>query len=193
MSSVGKKIHTFLETLSLMNGRAHRPLVVLDSRLIDLVDVVRLHLVYGFPALDLGTGEQFVRSGTAPKRFRPDLPAAARRRIIERTIRECEHCRQDPEAAYLANVWNAWLSVLQLRNTGSAPMSVSSMDARMCENSGIDSTTRIYRICHDVWPLFCLAQFLELSPVEVLDCSAEECSALLHILRRDRESLEADL
>ncbi|MCA9466192.1 MAG: hypothetical protein KC643_12225, partial [Nitrospira sp.] len=59
------------------------------------------------------------------RRFRHDVPEESQKRIIERTIRECEKCRQDPEKAYLANLWKSVLSVLQLYDptVGAAPSS----------------------------------------------------------------------
>ena len=48
------------------------------------------------------------------KRFRQDLPEKSKRRIIQRTIEECELCRAYPEEAYLTNLWKSTLSALHL-------------------------------------------------------------------------------
>ena len=47
-------------------------------------------------------------------RFRQDLPEESKKRIIERTIKECEQCRDYPEEAYLTNLWKSTLSALGL-------------------------------------------------------------------------------
>ncbi|RMH35483.1 MAG: hypothetical protein D6690_08640 [Nitrospirae bacterium] len=160
-------------------------LVTLESRIIYAHEIHRLRRTYGFSALDAPTGAALARSGLAPRRFRSDLPEPLQRRIIERTVRECPACRQNPEGSYLTNLWHAFLTVLALRTT--TPTLGSSHRRKphpryesMCDTA---FRLRVHRICCEVWPLFCLAQFLELSPIEVLELSAEDCSAILRLLQ----------
>ena len=77
-------------------------------------DVWRLHLLFGIEALDPALLSWEFRSEGATKRFRQDLPEESRKRINERTITECEQCRDHPEEAYLTNLWKSTLSALGL-------------------------------------------------------------------------------
>ena len=88
--------------------------VMVGSREITVEEVWLLHVVYGFEALEPALLEWKLGEEGATKRFRQDLPDESAQRIIERTIRECEHCRDHPEAAYVTNLWQVILSVLGL-------------------------------------------------------------------------------
>jgi len=88
--------------------------IQIGSRWIAVTDVWRLHLLFGIEALDpaLLTWE-FTGVG-ATKRLRQDLLEESKRRIIGRTIEECEQCRDYPEEAYLTNLWKSTLFALRL-------------------------------------------------------------------------------
>ncbi len=93
--------------------------IQVGGRQITARDVWRLHLLFGLEALEpaLLTWE-FTGVG-ATQRFRQDLPEESRRRIIQRTIEECELCRDYPEEAYLTNLWKSVLSALSLSDSTS--------------------------------------------------------------------------
>ena len=86
---------------------------------ITTTDIWWLHLVFGIEALDPAMLQWTFKEEGATKRFRHDLSDGSQRRIIERTIRECEQCQNDPQAAYLTNLWNSTLLTLQLSDSGS--------------------------------------------------------------------------
>ena len=88
--------------------------VMVGSREIAAAEVWRLHVVYGFEPLEPALLEWELGGEGATKRFRQDLPDESAQRIIERTIRECEHCRDHPEEAYLTNLWKTVLAALGL-------------------------------------------------------------------------------
>ncbi len=83
------------------------------------VPVWQLHLIFGFESLDPTLLQWEFSGGDATKVFRQDLSDESRKRIIERTIRECEHCRDFPEEAYLTNLWKSTLWALQLSDAHS--------------------------------------------------------------------------
>lgn len=84
------------------------------GRTIHVRDVWRIHVLYGIAELPSGLFSWTIESESASKRFRSDLPEASRRMIVDRTIRECEHCRHDPEGIYLNNIWKTLVSAFQL-------------------------------------------------------------------------------
>jgi len=88
--------------------------IQVDSRQITAMDVWRLHLLFGIEALDPALLTWELTGVGATKRFRQDLPEESKRRIIQRTIKECELCRAYPEEAYLTNLWKSALSALGL-------------------------------------------------------------------------------
>ena len=93
--------------------------VPVGGRRVTATDVRRAHLVFGIEPLDPALLSWSFSGGDATKRFRHDLPAAAQRRILERTIRECESCRDHPEETYLTALWAASLSALALSDADS--------------------------------------------------------------------------
>ncbi len=93
--------------------------VHVGGRQVTGADVWRVHLLCGIEPLDPALLSWALSGGDATRRFRHDLPEDARRRIIERTIRECEQCRDHPEEAYLTKLWAGALSALALSDMGS--------------------------------------------------------------------------
>jgi len=94
--------------------------VQIGSRRVTALDIWALHLVHGFEPCETTLLQWELSGGGATKRFRQDLSDESRQRIIERTIRECEHCRDYPEEAYLTNLWKSTLAVLQLSEAHSS-------------------------------------------------------------------------
>ncbi|MDD9820415.1 MAG: DUF2309 domain-containing protein [Nitrospira sp.] len=92
--------------------------VHVGGRLVTAADVWRLHLAFGIDPLDPALLSWALSGGDATSQFRHDLPDDARRRIIERTIRECEQCGDRPEETCLTKLWACSLSVLALSDTG---------------------------------------------------------------------------
>lgn len=88
--------------------------ITVGSREITAEEVWRLHVAYGFEALEPALLEWELSGEGATKRFRKDLPDESAQRIIERMIQECEHCRDHPDEAYLANLWETVLAALGL-------------------------------------------------------------------------------
>ncbi len=93
--------------------------IQLGERQVTALDIWQLHLVQGFEPLDPVLLQWELSGGGAITQFRPDLSYESRKRIIERTIKECEHCRDYPEEAYLTNLWKSTLAVLQLSDAHS--------------------------------------------------------------------------
>ena len=93
--------------------------VPVGGRRVTATDVWRLHLLCGIEPLDHALLSWALRGGDATRRFRHDLPEDARRRILTRTIQECESCRDHPEEAYLTNLWACSLSALGLSGADS--------------------------------------------------------------------------
>jgi len=102
----------------------------IGNRHVSVYDVWYLHLVFEFTALEPVLLQWELSPDGGTKRFRQDLPQDSRSRIIERTIKECEQCRDYPEEAYLTNLWRSILSVLGLSPTAS-------------EDSGSDSSQSV--------------------------------------------------
>ncbi len=90
--------------------------ITIGDRLVTSQDVWRIHLEYGIQPLETSLFDWELKIG-AIKRFRLDLPEAARSRIVERTIKECEHCRDNPEEAYVTNLWKSTKALLGLEET----------------------------------------------------------------------------
>ncbi len=100
--------------------RETTPTVVdVGGRQVTAADVQRRHLLFGIEPLDPALLSWALSGGDAIRRFRHDLPEDVRRRIIERTILECESCVNHPEEAYLTNLWAGSLSALALSDTSS--------------------------------------------------------------------------
>ena len=91
----------------------HRAITV-GSREITAEDVWLLQVTFGLEALEPALLAWELGGEGATKRFRQDLPDEAAQRIIDHTLQECEQCRDNPEAAYLTNLWQVTLSVLGL-------------------------------------------------------------------------------
>ena len=73
--------------------------------------------MFGFEALEPVLLPWELGEGGATQQFRSDLPQDSKHRIIQRTIEECEQCRDYPEEAYLTNLWKATLSLLGLSDS----------------------------------------------------------------------------
>ncbi len=82
-------------------------------------DIWRWHLVTGFEELEPALLQWELSGGRATKQFRSDFPADSKQRIVQRTIKDCERCRDFPEEAYLTNLWNATLRALGLHESSS--------------------------------------------------------------------------
>lgn len=88
--------------------------IKVGDRKITAKDVWFLHVSFGFEALDPSLLAWELGGHGATQRFRQDLPEKSRRRIVARTLLECQQCRDNPEKAYLTNLWQVTLSVLGL-------------------------------------------------------------------------------
>jgi len=88
--------------------------IQVGGRQLTATEVWRLHLLFRIEALDPALLPWEFSGGVVTKWFRHDLPEESKRRIIERTIKECEQCRDYPEEAYLTNLWKSTLSALGL-------------------------------------------------------------------------------
>ncbi|MCH7988904.1 MAG: DUF2309 family protein, partial [Planctomycetes bacterium] len=75
--------------------------VTVGNRPIASSDVLRLHLLFGFDALDPALLTWQLSAGGSTTRFRHDLPADSRK-------------PQDGDASYLTKLWNSTLSALNL-------------------------------------------------------------------------------
>jgi len=104
------------------------------KRQVTAQDVWQVHLLFGLEPLDPSLFEWAWTEDGASKRFRPDLPEETRKRIIERTIHECEQCRNHPEEAYLTNLWNSTLAVLNLSDSHVAHQSSENPHPKATEN-----------------------------------------------------------
>ncbi|TFG63849.1 MAG: DUF2309 family protein, partial [Nitrospirales bacterium] len=90
--------------------------IKVGPRLLSAQDIWQWHLVFGFEALEPVLLQWELSGGGATRQFRSDLPSESKHRIIERTIAECEQCRDFPEEAYLTNLWKATLSIFALHD-----------------------------------------------------------------------------
>jgi uncharacterized protein len=98
--------------------------IQVGSRQVTTSDIWLSHLIFEFEPLEPVLLSWELSEDGSTKRFRQDLPADSRDRIIARTIEECEHCRDYPEKAYLTNLWKSILVVLGL--SSSAPRELPS-------------------------------------------------------------------
>jgi uncharacterized protein YbcC (UPF0753/DUF2309 family) len=98
---VGPPIHT-------------QTLIQAGLRRIGLPEVLRLHLLFGFEALEGALLTWTFGAGGATKRLQHDLPAECKQRIRERASREYLSSRQDSDVSYLTDLWNSTLSALHL-------------------------------------------------------------------------------
>jgi hypothetical protein len=96
----------------------------IGGRRIHARDIWWIHTIYGIEAMNPVLLKWTLESEGTTKRFRSDLPQDSQRSIIDRTIRECETCRHDPECAYLNNLWKSSLSVFHLSDPLSGTLSV---------------------------------------------------------------------
>ncbi|GJL66316.1 MAG: hypothetical protein NPIRA05_12870 [Nitrospirales bacterium] len=106
----------------------------IGSRRITAKEVWRLHLTFGIEALEPALQEWEFNGGSATQQFRHDLLEESQTRIIERTIKECEQCREYPEKAYLTNLWKSTLSSLALHDALSDPHSPLKANLHASEN-----------------------------------------------------------
>ena len=91
-----------------------RATIRVGARTIHVQDVWRIHAAYGIEILPTVLLTWTLELEGLTTRFRSDLPEDSRTSIIDRTIRECEKCRHDPESAYLRNLWKSSLAACQL-------------------------------------------------------------------------------
>ena len=109
--------------------------IQIGSRQVTAVDVWDLHLLFGFEDLQPSLLEWKLSGGQATKQFRHDLSEESRKRIIERTIEECELCREYPEEAYLTNLWKNTLAVLGLSDSSSRHQASEDLNSRDSERT----------------------------------------------------------
>lgn len=123
----------------------------IGSRRITTKDVWRLHMIFGFEALEPTLQEWEFNGGSATKQFRHDLSEESKTRIIERTIKECEQCREYPEEAYLTNLWKSTLSSLALYDSLSDPHLLHEANLHASENrpTSVDITLPDHRTMGD--------------------------------------------
>jgi uncharacterized protein len=88
--------------------------IEVGSRKIIPKDVWQLYLLFGFEGLPLSLLEWELSGGGAIKQFRQDLSEESRKKIIEQTIKEGEQFRENPEEAYLINLWESVLTTFGL-------------------------------------------------------------------------------
>jgi len=91
--------------------------IKIGNLLLSARDICQWHLVVGFEELEPVLLQWELSGGGAIQQFRSDLPQESKHRIIQRTIEECEQCRDYPEEAYLTNLWKATLSLLGLSDS----------------------------------------------------------------------------
>ena len=68
--------------------------IQIEDRQIDALHVWRLHLIVGFNALEPRLLERELGDNGSTKQFHQHLSEESRTRIIDRTIQECELCRE---------------------------------------------------------------------------------------------------
>jgi uncharacterized protein YbcC (UPF0753/DUF2309 family) len=113
--------------------------IQIGGRTIHARDIWRIHILYGIEDLNPVLLTWTIELEGATTRFRFDLPEYSRKSIIDRTIRECEKCRHDPEGAYLNNLWKSSLSVFQLSDPQSGNPSLKALDpSRDSDSSNIE-------------------------------------------------------
>ena len=69
--------------------------------------------------------ERELGNNGSTKQFHQYLPEESCKRIIARTIQECELCREYPKQAYLTNLWKSSLSALQLSESHATPQQIN--------------------------------------------------------------------
>ena len=84
-------------------------------------DVWQLHVLFGFEALPLPLLEWELSGGGATAQFRQDLPEESRKRIIEHAAKDGAPCRENPEKAYLLDLWESVLAALELSDFNAPP------------------------------------------------------------------------
>lgn len=104
LQRVGPPVHT-------------QTLIEVGPRQIRSSDVLRLHLLFGFEALDAVLLAWTFGSEGATKQFQPDLPPESKLRITKHTSRDGESSRQGSEESYLTSLWDSTLSALRLTNS----------------------------------------------------------------------------
>ncbi|HNP29004.1 MAG TPA: DUF2309 domain-containing protein [Nitrospirales bacterium] len=109
-----------------------RNTVRVGERTIHVRDVWRIHAVYGIEILPPVLMTWTIELEGLMTQFRSDLPQESRTSIIDRTIRECEKCRHDPESAYLHNLWKSSTEACQLADplSGTAPSHAPALSRR---------------------------------------------------------------
>ena len=103
--------------------------VQIGSCQITAPDLWQWHIRVGFEELPSSLLEWELGGNGSTKRFHQHLPEAARQRIVERTIQECELCRYYPEEAYLTNLWKSTLVVLELSESHAPSYSLDLSDS----------------------------------------------------------------
>lgn len=88
--------------------------IQIGGRTIHAREIWWIHAIYGIEALNPALLTWTLESEGGTTRFRSDLPEDSRQTIIDRTIRECETCRYDPQGAYLNNLWKSSMSAFHL-------------------------------------------------------------------------------
>ncbi len=91
----------------------------IGNRHISAHDIWQLHLLFGFEALPPPLLEWELSEDGTTRQFHQSLPEKSRTRILERTIKECELCREYPEKAYLTNLWKSTVATLAQSETAS--------------------------------------------------------------------------
>ncbi len=112
-----------------------RDTIRVGARTIHVQDVWRIHAAYGIEILPAVLLTWTLELEGLATRFRSDLPEDSRTSIINRTIRECEKCRHDPESAYLHNLWKSSLAACQLSDPVSGPASFHASDPSRSANA----------------------------------------------------------
>ncbi len=87
------------------------------TRRIEALEVLRLHLLYGFESINPASLEWQVKQGDGARRLRGDLPTRDRERLIAQALathQEGLAGHQDPEAWYVASLWVSTLKALGL-------------------------------------------------------------------------------
>jgi uncharacterized protein YbcC (UPF0753/DUF2309 family) len=104
------------------------PSIHIGKHTIHARDVWQIHVMYGIDPSDPVLLTWMLEVEGATQRFRSDLPESTRTAINNRTVRECEQCRLDPEGAYLNNLWKTSLSVFGLFDPRTSHFSVTTSE-----------------------------------------------------------------
>jgi uncharacterized protein YbcC (UPF0753/DUF2309 family) len=116
--------------------------IKIGNLLLSARDIWQWHLVVGFEELEPVLLQWELGGGGATQQFRSDFSSESKHRIIQRTIQECEKCRDNPEEAYLTNLWKATLSILGLHESaqeeddsaGGAQVATEILGGKACQN-----------------------------------------------------------